>query len=190
MRCALACLLVCGALAVVLPAPGDASLKQLPQQRQARAELYRTLEKPMQTPLCTRGRDHAALAVLELPSLGVNVLVGESLAVRGELGLAQPSQRAAFLLQQAATAPQSPPPLASTRSITEPSEDAPRNSVTGEWASLMNDWDDDGRRLRAFLSTRCVFSSPLTRAVQTTLVSEFGKKVTRTCSARCDCRAF
>lgn len=82
MRCALACL-----LAVVLPAPGDASLKQLPQQRHARAELYRTLEKPMQTPLCTRGRDHAALAVLELPSLGVNVLVGESLAVRGELGL-------------------------------------------------------------------------------------------------------
>ena len=46
---------------------------------------------------------------------------------------------------------------------------APRDSV-GAWGSLMQEWDEPGRRLRTFLSARCIFSSPLTRAVETTLV--------------------
>ena len=71
-------------------------------------------------------------------------------------------------------APHSPPSLdlssaRNTDSYVEPSETTPRDGL-GSWAPLMHEWDEDGRRLRAFLSAECVFSSPLTRAVQTTLV--------------------
>ena len=70
--------------------------------------------------------------------------------------------------------PQSSPALElssarNTDSHVVPSETTQRDGL-GSWAPLMHEWDDDGRRLRAFLSAQCIFSSPLTRAVQTTLV--------------------